>query len=60
VANDALKQYRTAENSGTNMDVCVQEGFVAAAYLQANNQDRYAEWVSRKEYDCERAGIRRS
>ncbi|WP_422104638.1 hypothetical protein [Winogradskyella sp.] len=44
VALDAEKQYEIAKNSGSDMDAYVQAGFVAAAYLEANDEVNYRKW----------------
>ena len=57
VARDAEHQYELADQSGNKIDKCVQAGMVAAAYLQADNADKYREWVSTRNLDCAVAGI---
>lgn len=44
VALDAETQYEIAERNGNRTDKCVQAGFVAAAYLQAQDERNYARW----------------
>lgn len=44
VAADAARQYNIAARNGSPIDVCVQAGIVAAAYLQAENETEYARW----------------
>lgn len=55
-AEQVRQHYFIVASSGTPMDVCVQAGIVAAAYLQANDQDNYSLWVQTREDDCNRAG----
>jgi hypothetical protein len=57
VAADAVAQYKIAAESGKAMDRCVQAGMVAAAYLQAKDQDHYAEWKGVERTDCKAAGV---
>jgi hypothetical protein len=56
VADHAVKQYLRAERNGTAMDRCVQAGFVAAAYLQAQDEAKYKIWKDREAADCKAAG----
>lgn len=61
VAQDAENQYHMVEtNGGSNMDRCVQAGMVSAAYLQAQNQEKYRYWKAMENADCARAGLPRS
>ncbi len=53
VANDAVKEYEITQRDGTKMDACVHAGLVAAAYLQAKDEDKYREWKA-----TEKAGLR--
>lgn len=57
VADDAVKQYEIAASNGTAMDRCVQAGMVAAAYLQAQDEQTYARWKATEKSDCELAGV---
>lgn len=59
VAQDAVKQFGIASQSGNAMDVCVQAGLVKAAYLQAQNAKEYASWVDVEKNSCKRAGLPR-
>lgn len=44
VALDAEKQYEIAKKNGSDMDAYVQSGMVAAAYLQAEDENNYKKW----------------
>ncbi len=57
VAADAVAQYRMVEKTGSNMDRCVQAGFVAAAYLQAKDQRNYENWHWIEKAACMNAGV---
>lgn len=57
VAVDAVKQYQIAERQGDRMQICVQAGLVAAAYLQAKNEASYNQWKKIQAADCKRAGL---
>ena len=57
VASDAVAQYRIANRSGNPMDACVQAGFVAAAYLQSQDEGNYQQWKQTEKVDCAAAGI---
>jgi hypothetical protein len=57
VAADAVAQYKIAAESGKAMDRCVQAGMVAAAYLQAKDQEHYAKWKDIEHSDCKVAGV---
>lgn len=60
VATDAVKQYMIAKRNGaTPIDICVQAGFVSAAYLQAQDESNYSKWKSIEKSDCEYAGVPR-
>jgi hypothetical protein len=57
VAADAVAQYRIAERNGSPIDVCVQAGFVTAAYLQAKDEPNYQRWKQTEKSVCAKAGI---
>ena len=58
VATDAENQYQMIlNNGGSNMDRCVQAGLVSAAWLQAQNQEKYNHWRALQTADCARAGL---
>lgn len=59
VASDAVDQYNIASQQGDRMQICVQAGLVAAAYLQAKDTDNYNQWKAREKTDCRAAGIDR-
>lgn len=59
VATDAVNQYDIAKRQGDPMQICVQAGFVSAAYLQAKDEANYRTWKRTESEDCERAGITR-
>jgi len=57
VANDAVEQYNIAKRQGDRIQICVQAGFVSAAYLQAKDQENYNRWKSIEKSDCRAAGM---
>lgn len=57
VANDAVDQYQIAKRSGTATDRCVHAGMVAAAYLQAKDEENYRVWKRTESTDCRSAGV---
>lgn len=57
VAIDAERQYQIAKREGNAMQVCVQAGFVSAAYLQAKDEASYQKWKRIESDDCRRAGV---
>lgn len=57
VADDAVKEYKMVKRNGTRMDICVHAGLVAAAYLQAKNEDEYRRWKATEKSDCAVAGL---
>ncbi|MAQ92642.1 MAG: hypothetical protein CMM84_03800 [Rhodothermaceae bacterium] len=57
VAADAVNQYDIAKRNGDPMDICVQAGLVAAAFLQAENESAYAEWKDVERADCAAVGL---
>lgn len=57
VTKDVVAQYKIAKNQGDKMQICVQAGFVAAAYLQAKDAVNYEKWQIIKREDCSRAGL---
>ena len=58
VATDAVEQFRIAERQGNKMQICVQAGLVAAAYLQAKAEGPYQTWKATEERLCRAAGVR--
>ena len=59
VAQDAVQQYQIAQRNGDSMDVCVQAGFVVAAFLQAHDESNYAKWKDIERSECRAAGLKR-
>jgi hypothetical protein len=57
VANDFIEQYEMAQRHGSDIDVCVRSGLVAEGFLQAGNEQKYAEWRGVQRQDCEKAGM---
>ena len=57
VAADAVDQYHIAEKGGDAIQICVQAGLVAAAYLQAKDEPHYLQWQQVKKADCTKAGM---
>jgi hypothetical protein len=57
VAKDFETQYYMALSNGSRMQVCVQAGLVAAAYLQAKNSEQYQRWSGTEGRDCRAAGL---
>lgn len=57
VADDAVEQYNIAKRQGDKMQICVQAGFVSAAYLQAKDENNYRKWKSIQKTDCRAAGL---
>jgi competence protein ComGC len=44
VAEDQIKAYNIAIESGNKMDAYVQAGIIKAAYLQAKDEEGYKKW----------------
>lgn len=59
VDQDAIQQYQIAERNGDSIDVCVQSGFVVAAFLQAHDETNYAKWKDIERIKCRAAGLNR-
>lgn len=59
VAIDSVNEYKIAKRSGSSMDACVHAGIVAAAYLQANDEENYRRWKLTESVDCNAAGLPR-
>ncbi|MBF0283606.1 MAG: hypothetical protein HQL51_04010 [Magnetococcales bacterium] len=59
VAEDAVAQYRIARRQGDKIQICVQAGFVSAAFLQAKEETKYNDWKEIEKINCETAGIPR-
>ena len=57
VAEDMTEQYNIAKRSGDKMQICVQAGLVASAYLQAKDESKYNQWQRTKKRDCKAAGL---
>jgi hypothetical protein len=58
VADDAIKQYEIVKRQGSKMEQCAQAGLVTAALLQAQDEERYAQWKKVEATDCAKAGLR--
>jgi competence protein ComGC len=56
-ARDFEQQYQAVQRNGTRMDRCVRAGFVAEAYLQANDDTNFTKWQEIKAADCRAAGL---
>jgi|SRR5580765_3978684 hypothetical protein len=59
VAADAVAQYNIARRQGDPIQICVQAGLVAAAYLQAQDESNYQQWKRSEKNDCKSAGFPR-
>lgn len=58
VALQAKSQYEMAKrNNADPVNLCVQAGFVTAAYLQAGDEQNYAKWMQIERSECAAAGI---
>jgi hypothetical protein len=57
VATDSVTEYGIAKRNGNGMDVCVQAGMVAAAFLQAKDEASYRQWKDTETVDCKAAGL---
>lgn len=57
VAIDAERQYAITERQGGAIDICVQAGHVAAAWLQAQHEANYQTWKQRERRACMAAGV---
>lgn len=59
VLADVVKKYNITKGNGSVMDICVQAGFVAAAYLHEKDESNYKKWKQIEEDDCAKAGLSR-
>ncbi|MGB1560781.1 MAG: hypothetical protein ACPHN2_04705 [Sinimarinibacterium flocculans] len=59
VARDAVEQYDIVKRQGDAIEICVQAGFAAAAYLQAKDEANYRRWKQIENADCRAAGLTR-
>lgn len=57
VAEDAVAQYNIAKEHGDKMDAYVHAGMVAAAYLQAKDQENYKKWKAIEKEEAKNAGM---
>ena len=57
VAKDSVAQHEIAKRNGSATDVCVQAGLVAAAFLQAQDQEQYRVWKKTETEECAKAGM---
>jgi hypothetical protein len=57
VANNSIKEYQMAKNSGQPIEICVAAMSVVAAFLQAHDEINYKKWQNIKNQDCKSAGI---
>jgi hypothetical protein len=51
-ADEATAQYNLAKQQGDQTKVCEQAGVVAAAFLQAQDQNGYNQWKAIEAVDC--------
>jgi hypothetical protein len=59
VAEEAEAQYQMVQRSGTVIDMCMQAGMVAAAWLQARDAAKYDFWKDIEAKTCANAGVPR-
>lgn len=57
VAIDAVAQYEIAKRQGDKIQIYVQAGLVAAAYLQAKDEANYKHWKDIEAQAAKDAGI---
>ena len=57
VTSDFEEQYKIASRGGDKVQICVQAGLVAAAYLQAHDSENFDKWKSSERVDCAGAGL---
>jgi len=57
VAEDSVKQYEIAKRNGSAMEAYTYAGMVAAAYLQAKDEENYKKWKEIEKQEAKRAGI---
>ena len=57
VSADFVQQYEIAKRQGDKVQICVQAGLVADAYLQEKNEVSYRQWKETEATDCASAGI---
>jgi len=57
VAEDAVEQYNIAYRQGDKMQIYVQAGIVAAAYLQAKDEANYQKWKDIEKEAAAEAGL---
>lgn len=55
--DDQVQQYNLAVKAGSQVDRCVQAGFVASAYIQAKDEPNYQAWSGIRYNECKAAGI---
>jgi hypothetical protein len=59
VTEDVIAQYEIVKKQGDPINTCVHAGVVSAAYLQAKDEAKYAEWKAIEKEDCKAAGIQK-
>jgi ssDNA-binding Zn-finger/Zn-ribbon topoisomerase 1 len=57
VVEQAVEEYEIAQRSGDPIQACVHAGMVSAAYLQAQKEAKYQEWLGIQKRDCGAAGM---
>jgi hypothetical protein len=57
VANDSIDQYNIAKQQGNKIQICLSAGLVAAAFLQAKDDENYRIWMNTETSDCTAAGM---
>jgi hypothetical protein len=53
VASNFIDTYEIAKRNGDASQACVHAGIVAAAFLQAKDEQKYREWREVEKQDCE-------
>jgi len=58
VALEEERKFKLVNENGSNMEMCIHAGTVAAAWLQTENSERYKQWKEIQKKMCKAAGLR--
>jgi len=59
LVRDAIREYEMVKrNGGGAMELCLEAGVVAQAFLGIGDESNYQKWLAVERDDCSRAGLR--
>lgn len=57
IAKETIAEYEIAKKQGDKMQICIQAGMVATAFLQAKDEANYGKWKDIEKKDCAEAEV---